>query len=64
MLFAAGYASTYAAWDDELTPDDDVSVIFSRLYEEVTKRLEECGVDFAEQMQEKRTLYSIAEQEK
>lgn len=59
----AGYASTYAAWDDTLTTEDDLSVVFSQLYQGVTKRLEERGVDFAAQMQEKRTLYSIAAQE-
>lgn len=55
----AGYASTYAAWDEDVTLDDDISVVFSKLYGGVTQRLEEKGIDFAAKMQEKRTLYSI-----
>jgi hypothetical protein len=55
----AGYASTYAAWDETTTTEDDISVVFSRLYEGVTQRLEQRGIDFTAKMQEKRALYSV-----
>lgn len=55
----AGYASTYAAWDETTTEEDDISVAFSKLYESVTQRLDERGIDFVAKMLEKRDLYSI-----
>jgi hypothetical protein len=55
----AGYASTYAAWDDTTTSEDDISVVFSKLYEGVTQRLDERGIDFTAKMLEKRALYSV-----
>jgi hypothetical protein len=55
----AGYASTYAAWDDTTTPEDDLSVVFSKLYEGVTQRLDERDMDFTATMLEKRRLYSV-----
>lgn len=58
----AGYASTYAAWDETLTTEDDISVVFSKLYEGVTQRLTDKGVDFAAKVQEKRELYSVPPQ--
>ncbi|HEU5382214.1 MAG TPA: hypothetical protein VFV38_42920, partial [Ktedonobacteraceae bacterium] len=59
----AGYASTFGAWDETVTPEDDISVVFSKVYESVTKRLDQQGVDFAAKMQEKRDLYSIPARE-
>lgn len=55
----AGYASTYAAWDDTVSLEDDISVVFSKAYESVTQRLSEKGIDFAAKVQEKRALYSV-----
>jgi hypothetical protein len=55
----AGYASTYAAWDETTTTEDDLSVVFSKLYDSVTNRLDERGIDFTAKMIEKRDLYSI-----
>lgn len=55
----AGYMSTYAAWDGSYSPDDDLSVVFSTLYQRVTERLEQRGIDFAVKVLEKRDLYSV-----
>jgi hypothetical protein len=55
----AGYASTYGGWDETVTEEDDISVVFGKIYDGVVQRLEERGVDFAAKMQEKRERYSI-----
>lgn len=45
----AGYTTTYSAWlKDEITPEDDISVVFQRLYGKILERWEEQGVDFHE----------------
>lgn len=56
----AGYATTYSAWlQDEIKPEDDVSVVFQRLYGKILKRWEEKGVDFHELRLKKQLDYHI-----
>ena len=43
----AGYATTYSAWlEDEITSEDDISVVLQRLYRKILERWEQQGVDF------------------
>ena len=42
-----------------MATEDDISVVFSKLYGAVTQRLEEREIDFAAKVQEKRELYSV-----
>ncbi|GCE48499.1 hypothetical protein EI42_04826 [Thermosporothrix hazakensis] len=56
----AGYITTYAAWDDSVTDDDDASVIFHKLYQQVMQKWENDGVDFQEVRAKKQLLYHEA----
>lgn len=57
----AGYTATYAAWlKDEVSPHDDVSVVFSRLYERITQRWDKKGVDFQYLRRQKQFDYHIS----
>ena len=55
----AGYATSYAAWDDEIMEEDDVSVVFKKLHDHIVDRWANQGDDFQSRMREKRTLHSI-----
>jgi hypothetical protein len=55
-----GYAATYGAWlKDELGPDDDVSIVFQRLYGKILDHWEKQGVDFQTLRQKKQFLYHL-----
>ncbi len=57
----AGYATTYAAWlQEELGPDDDVSVVLSRLYEKMQERWERKGIGFQDLRLKKMFEYHLA----
>ncbi len=57
----AGYTATYAAWlKDEVRPDDDVSVVFKRLYDQITDRWNRNGTDFHYLRRRKQFDYHIS----
>ncbi len=54
----AGYTATYAAWlQHELGPDDDVSIVLSRLHDKMLERWERQGIDFQDLRQKKQYIY-------
>src|SRR5690242_10884495 len=57
----AGYTATYAAWlKEEVSPQDDVSVVMKQLYDQITQRWERQGVDFQYLRRRKQFDYHIS----
>ena len=55
----AGYITTYGAWDTEIDPSDDVSVVMKKLHDQIIERWEKKGVDFQYLRRQKQFDYHI-----
>jgi len=56
----AGYLTTYGAWDTEISPHDDVSVVMQKLHDQILERWEKKGVDFQYLRRQKQFDYHIS----
>jgi hypothetical protein len=57
----AGYTTTYGAWlQDEVQPDDDVSIVLQRLYDKMLRIWEDKGEDFHSMRIKKQFDYHIS----
>jgi hypothetical protein len=56
----AGYTTTYGAWlEDEITSEDDASVVLQRLYEKMVQHWEHNKVDFHTLRRKKQFVYHL-----